>query len=186
MENSFRIVTNDNGNEIVETNYFRPNFNPTNLFQLSYSGTCFHLLIPPKLKKTIKEMRTGKYAIISVGYHKLLKTEMIEIMFEDFTRTPYAIHISQCQSTCIIDSSFNNSKMVFKGYSENGKVLEMDVYIRSDPQYQLPYLKPLNDIEYIMNNVEIQQEIKELTSDGKVSRVFEFSDFDGKIRMLSF
>lgn len=155
MTEKLNFSINDN-NEIIETNFFNTTFHEQGLCYLyNYEG-CFHFFIPKKHEDKIEEMKTGKYAVLTMGYHTELKKIMAEIMFEDNTSTPWSFWISQCQMNCEIDSSFNNKRMKLKCYSQKGKVFEWDIFIRCVDQYQLPYLQPLGFYQMIRCYLNIE------------------------------
>jgi hypothetical protein len=132
------------GKDVIETDFFNSSYNLEGLFYMAYNEKCFQLLIPSLHLDKINEMKTGKYAVITIGKDRLIGKEMIEIMFEDFTDSPYSIHISQEQMPVRIGGNFNKLKFELRGYCETGKVFEMDVYVRSGIPYQLPFLKPID------------------------------------------
>lgn len=135
---------------VVETNYFESTYNMNDLFYMSYNEKCFQLFIPSLLKEKIKEMKTGKYAVLTLGLNPYFNAEMIELMFEDFTDTPFSIHLSMNQISFKIDKNFNKFKFKLIGYTEIGNAIQMDVYVRSDISYQLPYLAPIDIKQFKM------------------------------------
>lgn len=129
--------------EIVKTNYFYTSANRYGLCWLVYNRYCFHLLIPSAHRDKIKEMKESKYVVITTGFNKLLGVEMVELLFEDFTSTPFSISISLEVFNMRI-TALNKFKFKLIAYSIRGKVIEMDAYVRSDVVYSLPYLQPIN------------------------------------------
>ena len=134
--------------EVIKTNFFESSYNLQGLFYLSYNDKFFQLFIPSKYLSEIKEMKTGKYVVITIGFYKKLGKEMVELMFEDYSSTPYSLHLVMSQLTYRFGSDFDKLKFKLKGYCEKGKVIEMDAYVRSDKTYSLPFLKRINTALY--------------------------------------
>jgi len=129
--------------EVVKTNFFQSSYNQHGLFYLSYCDKCFQLFIPSKYLSEIKEFNTGKYVVITTGFHNEIGREMVELLFEDYSSTPYSLHLSLTQLTYRLGSDFNGLKFKLNGYCETGKVIEMDAYVRSDKTYPLPFLNSI-------------------------------------------
>ncbi|MBJ7543286.1 hypothetical protein [Rhodomicrobium udaipurense] len=85
-------IDND-GPEIVSTDYFEtPNARAGALF-LSVNAGVFRLLVPPRLEYALCEMKTGREAIISRGpWPEMGRDDALELMFEDGTDNPFALH----------------------------------------------------------------------------------------------
>jgi hypothetical protein len=106
-------------------------------------------------------MKTAKYAVLTQGYHKSLKDETIELMFEDFSDTPFAIHISMIQTSDILFKADEMKKirLIIHGLTLN--ILEMDLYVRYGCNHKLPYLIPI-DTDIIDNIIPIFKSFKDL------------------------
>jgi hypothetical protein len=146
---------------INKTNYKKSEFNYSNLCYLLFAETCYHLFVPDQYLSSIDEMAAGKYAVLTQGYHKSLKGEILEIMFEDFSATPFAIHLSMIQTSDISFKADETKKirLIIHGLTLN--VLEMDLYIRSGSNYPLPFLNPI-DTDFIDNVIGIFKSFKDL------------------------
>ncbi len=131
------------GYEIASSNYFKTCLNKNGTFYLEYNRKCFYLFVPTKHVSTISEMITCSYAVFTTGKHRNNNIPMLEMMFEDFSDSPFRIDISETIMTGM-DKAFNNKIFPLKVYSESGKIHEMKVYVRSDKSYTLPHLKPIN------------------------------------------
>jgi hypothetical protein len=90
VENEFEIIK--------ETNYWDSEYAMRGLFYVSINAGGYRLLVPEKQEFTIKEMVTGKAAIISRGpWTAQGNRDAIEIMFDDASDSPYALHLDAQQ-----------------------------------------------------------------------------------------
>ena len=147
----------------IVTNFWETEWNKRNYLYLTVGkNNIFHLLIPSSMEYVLDEMETGKYVVLTTGKtdgEKALSmgtavpdnVEMIELMFEDNTESPYCSHISISQCTYQIGADFNHKKSILKIYTENEE-MELDLYIRSGKEYVLPYAKPIDTKTFIKIN----------------------------------
>ena len=138
------IMLSFDGNKIAKSNYYESSYNAHDKFFMAYNAKCFHLFIPSALSDIIKEIKTGNYAVLTVGKDRIFRKNLVEIMFEDFTDNPYSITISPEQMLQVIGVTFNNLKFSLIIYTETGIGYEMDVYVRFGAHYKLPFLKPID------------------------------------------
>jgi hypothetical protein len=160
-EEPLHIMCNDDGT--ITTNFWETDWNRKHYLYLTLGKkNIFHLLIPTSLEYLIDEMETGKYVVLTTGKTDgekamLIGTnvpdnvEMVELMFEDNTESPFCSHISIPQCTYRIGADFNHKKTVLKIYTENEE-MELDLYIRSGEEYALPYMKPIDTKTFIKIN----------------------------------
>lgn len=95
--NLFEVI--NNGQDIESTNYFDSEHAMRGAFFLSINAGCVRLLVPDIQQSEIQEFKTAKYAILSRGpWPEMGKEDALELLFEDFSDTPYAIHVvtEQC------------------------------------------------------------------------------------------
>lgn len=142
MTEKLTFSINDN-NEIVETNFFYTRFHKLGLCYVLNHEDCFHFFIPKKYEDKIEEMKTGTYAVITLGYNPKFEKHMIEMMFEDFTSNPYNWQLSPIQWNCNFNDSLCNKILTLKCYTQKEKVFEMDLFLREGHNYPLPFLNPL-------------------------------------------
>jgi len=129
--------------DILENNYRESEYNYFGCYYLVYADSCCHLFVPDNLLSTIDEMRTGKYAVLTLGYDENMKKDCVEIMFEDFTDSPFGIQLALVLTS---DSLFSASEISKKRLIIHGSTLydhEMDLYIR-DGTRPLPCRMPIN------------------------------------------
>jgi hypothetical protein len=92
MKNVLQI--NNNGPEVVETNFWNSQFSERGLFYLSANAGAFRLLVPEAQDGTLQEMHTAKEVVITRGWHDGDRREMVEIMFDDHTDDPFTLWLS--------------------------------------------------------------------------------------------
>ena len=128
-------IVND-GCDITSTNYFDTISGMAGQFFLSGNAGVARLLIPDSMLHAIAEMQTGKFCVLTSGL--FLGQPSIEIMFEDHTRAPFAMFISQEQC----DFRLQKSKEEFRlaAWTRTGKVGEWRAFQRVGKP--LPYRQP--------------------------------------------
>lgn len=129
----------NNGQEIISTDYFDSEYAKKGYFYLSINAGAFRLLIPPSWERDIDDMKTGKMAIVSFGMEK--GTERIEVMFDDSTECPYCISLGMEQIDRKPPKEESSRIMTLIAYSYDlNKEFEMKCGFRYVPT--LPYYKP--------------------------------------------
>ena len=92
-----KITIDNNGAEIKKTNYYETESAAAGMIYCSVNSGAFRVLLPPQWETEIPDMRKSvKYAVITRGtYHG---SDALEIMLEDNSDNPYAVHIgvNQC------------------------------------------------------------------------------------------
>lgn len=92
------IELQNNGQEIISTNYFDTTHAQRGYFYLSSNAGAFRLLVPDGQIPVIEECKTATEVIISRGpWPEQGRQDAIEILFEDRSDSPYAIHLSSEQ-----------------------------------------------------------------------------------------
>ncbi len=132
-----RTITISNaGAEIIGSNYFDSLWAEAGLCYLSGNAGAARLLIPDSQTHTISAMRTGRFCVLTTGLFK--GVPCIEIMFDDGSRAPHAVIITQ--DMC--DFSFQPSRTAFKlsAWTRNGKIGEWTAFERAAKR--LPCLQP--------------------------------------------
>jgi hypothetical protein len=88
----FEII--NNGQKIESTNYFDSDHAMRGLFYLSTNAGCVRLLVPDVQQAAIQEFKAAEYAILSRGpWPEQSRSDALELLFEDFSDSPYAIHM---------------------------------------------------------------------------------------------
>jgi hypothetical protein len=101
---AFLSISND-GPLITATDYFEaPHATVRGLAFCSINAGAFRLLLPSALESAIPEMMTGRYCIVTRGWHSGLSRKMLEFLFEDGSQSPYVIHIEEAQCDRVPDT----------------------------------------------------------------------------------
>lgn len=140
------IRIENNGKEIVSTNYFQSEHARRGYFYLSINASTFRLLVPPAQESVIAEFATAKEIIISRGNFQ--GYDALEILFDDETDNPFSIHIVSSQIDRMPLSDDAGWSYMFSAWTNAEresvkKVFEKDCFYRVVPN--LPYLKPLKE-----------------------------------------
>lgn len=137
------ITIENNGADIVRTNYWLSEWNRKGIMAASLNGGDFRLLLPDKMKSQLAEMKTGREIIISKGIYQGRKA--YEILFDDHTDNPYCLHIGDNQmiSLQVADSEHGKSLMFSVWVRGPKKMIDMPARFRIVDN--LPYLKPWNE-----------------------------------------
>lgn len=136
------IKIENNGPEIIGTNYFDSEYAARGYCYLSINAGAFRLLIPPALESAIAEMKTGKMAVISIGPDaRHGGREMAEIMFDDGTSDPYCLFLSMEQVDRKPAQGDSFRETVLTVYTE-GLIKEIETPCGFRYVYKLPFLKP--------------------------------------------
>lgn len=111
------------------------------LFFLSLNAGALRLLVPDKQTGEIAEMTTAKRGVV-VTRGRLQGRDAIEIMFDDGSDSPFAIHIQQEMSDRIwLPEDEGPTKRPFLVYA-NGPVLAAQMRCRLRTGRTLPDLRP--------------------------------------------
>jgi hypothetical protein len=86
------LFVENNGPDLIKTNFW------TNLdrgkFLVSINARAFRILIPKSEESELEEMKTGREVVISRGpWPEERLDEAVELMFEDGSSAPYALHL---------------------------------------------------------------------------------------------
>lgn len=90
------MITND-GDAIVTTTYWQTALARAGKFYLSTNAGVFRLLVPQQHVGVVREMRSAQQAVVSRGPYPGLGADMLEILCDDGTDTPFALHLSPGQ-----------------------------------------------------------------------------------------
>lgn len=90
------IKIENDGPAIVRTDYWGSVHAARCLFFLSWNASTARLLVPDSQLPLVDEMRTGRIVIISRG--PLQGIDSLELMFDDDSDSPFALHIDMRQT----------------------------------------------------------------------------------------
>ena len=131
------ITISNNGQAIAETNYFDTEHARRGYFYLSTNAGCTRLLVPDSQIAAIPEFKTAKYVILSRGpWPDQGRPEGIELLFEDFSDSPYAIHMLPEQCDMLPDGK---GKWMFAVWTREGRQFKCPLKIRKVDE--IPFLK---------------------------------------------
>lgn len=121
----------NNGKDIVGTDFFH---NKPESFFVSVNAGSFRLLLPKELEYAIKEMRTGKFAIVSMN------NSWFEILFENMSDSPFAIHSPIAAIDRIPSEERRDNLILSVWIAPCKKVLEIPCKFRK--VVQIPNMQP--------------------------------------------
>lgn len=131
------ITISNNGKELTETNYWELEHSQKGKFYVSINAGCIRLLCPPSQKIMISEMKTGKIIIISKGFWTEQNRDGVEIMFEDNSESPFALHLSVEQFDFVPK---DGKRWRFAIYTKDeGKIFDKKCKVRTVKT--IPYMK---------------------------------------------
>ena len=157
--NVFMLSFNDNGS--INSNYYQTEWNKKGCLCLALGKkNTFHLLVPESLEYMLSEMLTGRYAVLTTGISDSSHArsmgvdlpdnhEMIEIMFEDKSDSPFCSHIDARQFSYKLNSTFNRKKTILNIWTKKGCQIQMSLYIRCGKDFPIPYMKPCDTKTFI-------------------------------------
>lgn len=117
----FIQIQNDGAN-IVSTNYWQTPHAAAGAFFLSFNAGAARLLVPKQIEQEIEEMRGASEVIISRG---LLGGQMaLELLWEDGSDSPYSIHMGTNQCDRLLPDSDHGSDIPVSVWTETGKAAE--------------------------------------------------------------
>lgn len=112
------LIIKNNGQEILETNYWSMPHAKNGFCYLSWNAGAARLLVPLKMTPAIAEMKTGKS--VEITY----RDDMIDIMFDDASEYPFVISIKNTQTDIKIPGKDKEKKFIFSVWTKNGKQAE--------------------------------------------------------------
>ena len=130
------LVFENDGGEIVNTNYFDSPMGKAGMYYTSASAGVVRLLVPDTEVRCISEMKTGKLCVITSGVYR--GQSSIEVMFDDRSRSPFAMFIEEGQ--CDFRVCNDRARMTLAAWTRSGKVAEWPAYQRVGKK--LPNLQP--------------------------------------------
>jgi hypothetical protein len=115
------ITVSNHGPLITATNYWQSALAPAGKVFCSVNAGAVRVLLPPARFGDLKDMRTAQYCVLSRGpWPAEREPEGIEIMWEDNSDSPYALHLTP--------ASFD----MLPAEPERGKEWVVSVWIEKD------------------------------------------------------
>ncbi|MGB6053727.1 MAG: hypothetical protein WBG17_00660 [Burkholderiaceae bacterium] len=131
-------IIND-GPAIVRTNYWETKHAAAGYVYGTWNAGALRLLIPDSMLDQIAEMRTGRLAVVTRGA-LMGRPDALEVLFDDDSDAPYALHIVREQIDRIVPESDAGSGIVVTVWSRMGKLAEWPGHYRVAAA--LPYMEP--------------------------------------------
>jgi hypothetical protein len=92
------LTIENKGQEIVETNFWQTDIARRGGFYLSGNAGAFRLLVPVIQEAAVADFQTAKDVILTRGpWPAAGQAKAMEILFDDGTDNPYAIHLGTAQ-----------------------------------------------------------------------------------------
>lgn len=117
------ITMANKGQQITHTNYWNLEHAEKGLFYLSWNAGAARLLVPESQKPLIKEMKTGKFVIVSRG--KFQGRDALELLFEDNSDSPFSILIVTEQTDRLIPDYEQGGGFVVTVWTKSGQKLRL-------------------------------------------------------------
>lgn len=135
----FIQIQND-GPEIISTNYWGMPHAQKGYYFLSINAGCFRLLVPDLQISEIIEWESAREVIISRGpWPQMGRPDAVEILFEDDSDNPYAIHIVPDQVDRMPLVADQAKPWIFNLWTRYGKRGQFPAHYRIVPE--IPCLK---------------------------------------------
>lgn len=140
------LTIQNTGQEITSTNYWDMEHAKKGYFYCSINAGAFRLLVPWLQEFSLNEMKTASEVIISRGpWPEGGKPDALEILFEDGTDTPFALHLGSEQVDHMpLDADRDRQgqppRWVFSAWTQHGKKIELPCRYRKAKK--IPCLKP--------------------------------------------
>lgn len=132
----------NNGPEIEHTNYFESELAQRGGLYLSINAGAFRLFLPPGAEHMLNDIQTATDVVISRG--KLSGQEAIELLFDDYSETPFSIHLGENQIDRLPDAQDTERKWSFSVWEMGPRcVYRASCFFRAVKT--LPYLKPIGE-----------------------------------------
>jgi hypothetical protein len=137
------LIIENEGPEIIKTNYFQSEMNQSGKIYVSVNAGCFRVLLPESLKNITREMKTGNEIIISRGpWLQMGLNDGFEFLFDDYTDNPFALHLDPGQFDRLPIPEDSNREVRFIVYIKGlKKVIDTKAYYRAVKS--IPCLEPL-------------------------------------------
>lgn len=155
--------------KILKTNYWYSDMANMGLMFLSWNAGGARLLMPELMKHLIPEMETGNFVIVSRGpWVTKGGRDSIEVLFEDGSESPFAIHLSSEQCDRMLPQTENSKQFNLSVWTSEGLMLDFPAGYRVVEH--TPCLQTWNDdISVGMLDVKHQLRGNPLFSLGRIS-----------------
>ena len=151
-ENQSMIMTRNENQFLVSTNYWDTEHSKSGLFYLSWNAGAARLLIPDSQKHLIEEMKKAQYAIISRGFwEERNNRDALEVLFEDGSEAPFSIQLCAVQCDRLLPVSDHGGDVSFFAYTRKGMAFQLAEKYRVVET--IPYLEPWGSVRVVIHNI---------------------------------
>lgn len=132
------------GQRILVTNYWDNEHAAAGLFYLSWNAGAGRLLVPDSQTAALADMRSAECVIVSRGpWPQAGKAEALELLFEDHSDSPFAIHLGAEQTDRLIPDIQQGGGFVIAAWTRAGEQLRLPGKYRRVAR--LPCLDPWSE-----------------------------------------
>lgn len=128
----FICIGND-GQAIRQTNYWDLDMASRGLYYLSWNAGAARLLVPDGLEGEVRDMRTAAHVIVSRGWYEYAACEMLELLFDDRSDSPFCVVMDCEQTDRLLPPSDCGKQFPFTVWTRSGKRLQRPGYYRMVP-----------------------------------------------------
>ena len=119
------LKIDNNGPDIVYTNYWDTEHAQRGYLYLSWNAGAARLLVPDVQIKALPDMRSAAYVIISRGpWREQGGCDALELLFEDDTDSPFSITLRTEQTDRLLPETNQGARLVVGVWTRSGKQME--------------------------------------------------------------
>lgn len=135
------IEIQNDGPLIAATNYWASEMAASKMF-VSVNSGAIRVLLPNGWDAPLQAMRMAEYCVLSRGpWAEMQQPEAVEILFEDHTDTPFALHLG-AGSFDVLPASPKGRRWRLSVWTA-GPVKQLDLACHWRMVPRIPWLKPL-------------------------------------------
>lgn len=135
------MIIQNRGQAIAHTDYWDSEHARAGFVFLSWNAGAARVLLPDSQKAMLRDMKTAKYVIVSRGpWPEQGNREALELLFEDHSDSPFAIHLVAEQCDRLIPESDQGGGFLVSVWTRGGLKLTVPGKYRVVPS--LPALSP--------------------------------------------
>lgn len=115
------LAIQNRGQAITDTNYWDSEYAQAGVLFLSWNAGAARLLIPDSQKPMLREMKGAREVIISRGpWPEMGKDEAFELMWEDGSDAPFAVHMGVEQTDRLLPEGDQGGGIVLAVWTRGG------------------------------------------------------------------
>jgi hypothetical protein len=126
MTTTTSIQISNKGQAIAGTNYFDSTHAARGLFYLTWNAGAGRLLVPDNQKRTLTEMRSAKFVIVSSGpWEEQAGVPALELLFEDHSDSPFVLTIPLAQTDRVLPDTDQGAGFYISVWNRGGQKLRL-------------------------------------------------------------